>query len=325
MPEPQFSISTISSTGNQLLINTNDQMAGFLVGMKLTLTGLTAFPQFNGIVFELVATNNPSGARYQATMSGIMYSVTIYDNLHNWPVVSGPETGFVEVAPEVIGGRAMATLQFNIDPLWFGIDNTQRRIIVQGNAQLMPDEPGGQTFTYSQGGIRGVWGYLEPIKATTLMPLWVQIESLSSGISYVWTPGAAVTNIEIVDGVLTATADNNFAENDEVTFRYLTGNADVFNGYGLGVTPLAPLKVTQSDGSTFQGNVGVEEMESTETTGLAIPVRYGPLVPPPLPPTLPSAPAMGFVKILDNGTEVSSIDNPTDVITYRAEFMRSYF
>ena len=220
----------------------------------------------------------------------------------------------------------MAKLQINIDPLWYGIDNTQRRIVAQGSAEFLPDDPTASTpvYSYIPGGIRAIWHLLEPIKATNLMPLWVQLESVaSSGLSYIWSPGAAVTKVEIDDGELEVTAKNSFAEHDHVTFRYLTGDADVLNGWGLAVSPHRPLRVTEATPTSFKGDVGILELDETETQGLAVAVRYGPLVPPPLPPTLPSDPPMGQVMIMHGTSEASSI-NHEDVILVRAEFMRSY-
>lgn len=220
----------------------------------------------------------------------------------------------------------MAKLQINIDPLWYGIDNTQRRIVAQGSAEFLPDDPTAATpvYTYTPGGIRAIWHLLEPIKATNLMPLWVQLESVAnSGLTYVWSPGASVTNVAIADGELTVTANNSFADDDLVTFRYLTGDADVLNGWGLAVTPHRPLRVTDATSTTFKGEVGILELGATQTQGLAVPIKYGPLVPPPLPPTLPSDPPMGQVMIMSGTSEASAI-NPQDVILVRAEFMRSY-
>lgn len=220
----------------------------------------------------------------------------------------------------------MAKLQINIDPLWYGIDNTQRRIVAQGSAEFLPDDPSAASpvYTYKPGGIRAIWHLLEPIKATNLMPLWVELESVAhSGLTYVWSPGASVTNVAVTNGELTVTAKNSFADDDLVTFRYLTGNADVLNGWGLAVTPARPLRVTNATATSFQGSVGILELNSTATGGLAVPIQYGPLVPPPLPPTLPSDPPMGQVMIMSGTSEASAI-NPKDVILVRAEFMRSY-
>lgn len=222
----------------------------------------------------------------------------------------------------------MASLKLVIDPLWYGSDNTQKRQVVQGTVKYVPDTPGGTTYTYKAGGIRITFEPLEVIKASTMIPQWVEIKSLNNpGTTYLWTPGAIVTNVEIDDNELTVTAKNNFEEGDHVTFSYLTGPAgEIFNNWGLGVSPHAPVIVTESDGSEFEAKVGVETLASSATMGLAIPVKYRDAFPPPLPPTLPALPPMGNVKIIKSGAEVTTIasGDRNDVILFRAEFMRSY-
>lgn len=219
----------------------------------------------------------------------------------------------------------MATVQFMIQDApramaIYGKDNTQRRLIFQGTAGVKSDTPGGSTATYVRGGIRAAFVPLEPIKAFPVTPIWVDIVSLKAHNTYIWSPGANISNVAISGTTLTVTANNNFQPGDQVKLVNLQGTA----------APLNNIEVTviTASATQFTAYLGAASL-NVATIGLAIPIRYFTPTPTQVGQENPLIPMpQGNVMIVAGTTELTAGSIPTantgDQLQYRAEFVRSY-
>lgn len=216
---------------------------------------------------------------------------------------------------------AVATIQANINNYPNGVDNTQRRMIVYGTCSIIGSSP-----SYVQGGVRVNFSGLEKIKAVTMLPQWMEFDSLiNTGWLYEFAPlGGQITNVALTTNVVTITVKNNLAAGDIVKVSGVT-TATFLNGQTLTVLA-GSLSATQFTANFTHGNYG-----SAGDTGYVLPSVYASGLPfqgnmqifesagtvtPPNP----------LAELATGALPTSIIGNSTtnaDVIGFKAEFIRS--
>lgn len=214
---------------------------------------------------------------------------------------------------------ALATALFTVNSYPNGTDNTQRIQRHYGKVSFVGASP-----SYQLGGIRVNFSPLESIKSGVLLPLWVDVYSVSgSGFDYSWNPtGAPITNVSLTANVVTITAHNNLAAGDTVLISGVT-TATFLNGQVLTVLA-GGLSATAFTANFTHGNYG-----SAADTGFALPQVYASGLPfqgnlqfftsnGAAPAALAEYPTQALgVTIVGNAT------NNADVIYFRGDFVRN--
>jgi hypothetical protein len=213
---------------------------------------------------------------------------------------------------------AVATLQANIANFPSGMDSAQRRFRVFGTCSIVGSSP-----SYVPGGIRLSFSPLELIKSVTMLPQWVDFDSLNnSGFLYEHAPlGFQIKTIALTSNVVTITANNALAAGDIVQLSGIT-TATFLNGAVLTVLA-GSLSATVFTANFTHANYG-----SANDTGYVLPLTYA-----------SGTPYQGLVQIftgaaaqaplteltvgaLPTGVVGSATINP-DVIGFRAEFLKA--